>query len=138
MIILKTLKEIGKNKIMKEKELRQLSKLQKKFEERCGQIVKILSKMDRYCGTNFVNVYEFIMGEDCVTCMGVDEEYEKCTEYFNAKLLYGSDDEIEKYVEEEINKAIEKAKAQQAERYKAQEMQDRKTFENLKKKYGWK
>ncbi len=126
---------------MKEREIRQLSKLQKKFEDRCEQVVKILSKMDKYCGTNFVNVYEFIMGEDCVTCIGNDymdggdEEY---TEYFDAKLLYASDDEIKKYVEEEINKAIEKAKAQQAERYKAQEMQDRKTFENLKKRYGWK
>jgi hypothetical protein len=140
MIILKTLKEIGKNKIMKEREIRQLSKLQKKFEDRCEQVVKILSKMDRYCRTGFEFVYHYIMGEDCVTCMGndIDGDNEAYTEYFDAKLLYASDEEIEKYVEEEINKAIEKAKAQQAERYKAQEMQDRKTFENLKKRYGWK
>lgn len=126
---------------MTQEQVKQLSELQSIFEERCSHISKILSKMDRYCRTGFAYVYHYIMGEDCVTCKGDDymeggdEEY---TEYFDAKLLYTSDEEIEKYVEEAITNAIEEEKARQAKLHEAQEIQDKKTFEKLKKKYGWK
>lgn len=126
---------------MTQEQVKQLSELQSIFEKRCSYITKILSKMDRYCRTGFEYVYHYIIGEDCVTCIGNDymdggdEEY---TEYFDAKLLYASDEEIKKYVEEAINKAIEEEKARQAKLNETQEIQDRKTFEKLKKKYGWK
>lgn len=126
---------------MTQEQVKQLSELQSIFEKRCSYITKILSKMDRYCRTGFKYVYHYIIDKDCVTCIGNDymdggdEEY---TEYFDAKLLYASDEEIEKYVEEAINKAIEEEKARQAKLHETQEIQDRKTFEKLKKKYGWK
>lgn len=126
---------------MTQEQVKQLSELQSIFEKRCSYITKILSKMDRYCRTGFEYVYHYIIGEDCVTCIGNDymdggdEEY---TEYFDAKLLYASDEEIKKYVEEAINKAIEEEKARQAKLHEAHKIQDRKTFEELKKKYGWK
>lgn len=125
---------------MTQEQVKQLSELQSIFEERCSYITKILSKMDRYCRTGFEFVYHYIMGEDCVTCMGndIDGDNEEYTEYFDAKLLYASDEEIEKYVEEAINKAIEEENARQKKLHEAQEMQDRKAFEKLKKKYGWK
>lgn len=125
---------------MTQEQVKQLSELQSIFEERCSYITKILSKMDRYCRTGFEFVYHYIMGEDCVTCMGndIDGDNEEYTEYFDAKLLYASDEEIEKYVEEAINKTIEEENARQKKLHEAQEMQDRKAFEKLKKKYGWK
>lgn len=125
---------------MTQEQVKQLSELQSIFDERCSYITKILSKMDRYCRTGFEFVYHYIMGEDCVTCIGndIDGDNEEYTEYFDAKLLYASDEEIEKYVEEAINKAIEEEKARQAKLHEAQEIQDRKAFEKLKKKYGWK
>lgn len=125
---------------MTQEQVKELSELQSIFEKRCSYITKILSKMDRYCRTGFEFVYHYIMGEDCVTCMGndIDGDNEEYTEYFDAKLLYASDEEIKKYVEEAINKAIEEEKVRQAKLHEAHEIQDRKTFEKLKKKYGWK
>ena len=125
---------------MTQEQVKQLSELQSIFEGRCSHITKILSKMDRYCRTGFKYVYHYIMGEDCVTCMGndIDGDNEEYSEYFDAKLLYASDEEIEKYAEEAINKAIEEETARQKKLHEAQEMKDRKEFEKLKKKYGWK
>ena len=98
-------------------------------------LIFLSDKLDLLIDKNkYLDEYlEHFYGNDYID--GGDEDY---TEYFDAKLLYASDEEIKKYVEEAITKAIEEEKARQAKLNETQEIQDRKTFEKLKKKYGWK
>lgn len=101
---------------MTQEQVKQLVELQNIFEERCSEVTNILDKMDKYYNTGFRCCDTFRIDSDGDVCCEGDEYWqygghEHYVEYFDAKLLSMTNEEIEKYVEEKIQIKIAEQKA---------------------------
>jgi len=113
--------------------------LQDKFQNKCEHICSLLSSVNNsYKYLSDFEIYEEeIHGEgDEYWSYGGHEHY---SEKFPLKLVYSSDKEIKKYVEEELKKKLH---AEEVERRRIQkiaqerqEKKDRQEYERLKKKF---
>lgn len=124
---------------MTQEQFKQLAELQNIFEKRCSEVTNILGKMDKYYNTGFYSCDTFRIDGGKVCCEGEDfwccGEYEHYVEYFDAKLLSMTNEEIEKYVEEKIQIKLAEIKANEEELLKKKEAEERKQLEELKRKY---
>lgn len=115
-------------------ELKQLSELQKKFEEACENYCKAMAAYDKDYAylSSFVN-----NGEHAIDSFGFDDEGQlRHYLLIDPTHLLFSQSELDAYVKERIaerderrREADEKARARQEER-------ERRIYEELKKKYG--
>ena len=125
---------------MTQEELKNYSDLNNKFNKRCAELVKILAPLsyvfadaDEAEKGNSSNVKYQLYGDEvqCASCDSRDYEWDH--EYFPSFLLFMSDEDVYKYLEDRLREKREKEEAYRKEIQEKNLALQRLEYERLKK-----
>lgn len=120
---------------MKQEEYNNFNTLFETFVERCNYIIDYLYNHDYIDQYHHKYLNNFEPEDDQIHCFGDDYEGDYVYFYFPSYLLWGTDEDINKFIKDERKKKEEEKKREQQKKKEDQRKRDLETLARLKAKY---